>query len=171
MIRIALLLLLTSCASPLPGPDLVACLARMENHAASLKPVFAAMGYRFDVHLRLDEELTDGRGFSKSENVMGDASPGGAIRLRPSRLCGNDMLGRAVVAHEMAHVALQHRAVAGSGIIVLWEQRSPQEVEADQLAYAALRQAGGDSGAAALVSCWLGKCGSSGDPRGKPQRW
>jgi hypothetical protein len=171
MIRIALLLLLSGCASALPGPDMVACLTRMENHAASLKPVFAAMGYRFDVHLRLDEELTDGRGFSKSESVMGDASPGGAIRLRPSRLCANDMLGRAVVAHEMAHVALQHRAVAGSGIIVLWEQRSPQEVEADKLAYAVLRQAGGDSGAAALVSCWLGKCGSLGNPGWNRQRW
>jgi hypothetical protein len=171
MIRIALLLLLSGCASALPGPDMVACLTRMENHAASLKPVFAAMGYRFDVHLRLDEELTDGRGFSKSESVMGDASPGGAIRLRPSRLCANDMLGRAVVAHEMAHVALQHRAVAGSGIIVLWEQRAPQEVEADELAYAVLRQAGGDSGAAALVSCWLGKCGSLGNPGWNRQRW
>lgn len=159
MTRIAMLLLflLSACAMPPPRPQEAACLARMEGHAASLMPAFAAMGHRPEVHLRLDEELVDGNGFAKSASILGDALPGGGIRLRPSRLCADDVLGRAVVAHEMAHVALQHRGAAGSGVTLLWD-RPQQEIEADELAYAVLSRTAGDDRAAVLVSCWLGRC-------------
>ena len=89
MIRTATLVLIVflgACAMPPSRPQLAACLARMEAHAASLRPAFAALGYRPEVQLRLDEDLVDGRGFRKSESTLGDASPGGSIRLRPSRL-------------------------------------------------------------------------------------
>lgn len=165
-----LLLLLGACAMPPPRPELAACLARMEGHAASLRPAFAALGYRPEVHLRLDEEMADGNGFRKAASVLGDALPGGSIRLRPSRVCADEVLGRAVVAHEVAHVALQHRGVAGSGITLLWENPAPQEVEADQLAYAALTQAGGNADAALLVRCWLGQCERIVRPAGAPRR-
>lgn len=158
--------LLGACATAAPGPELVACLARMEAHAANLRPAFAALGYRPAVYLRLDEDLADGRGFRKGMSTLGDASPGGAIRLRPSRLCADEVLARAVVAHEMAHVSLQHRGMAGSGVTVLSEKPPQQEVEADELAYAALLRAGGDGRAAMLVGCWLGKCGRPGKPGG-----
>ena len=165
-----LVLLLNACAMPPPRPELAACLARMEGHAASLRPAFAALGYRPEVQLRLDEDLVDGRGFRKSESTLGDASPGGSIRLRPSRLCADDVLARAVVAHEMAHVALRHRVVAGSGIVLLWDDPLRTEVEANQLAYAALERAGGDDRAAVTVGCWLGKCDSVSPPaRGRPR--
>lgn len=151
-------------------PELSACLARMEAHAATLLPAFAVLGYRPEVRLRLDEDMNDGRGFRQSESTLGDSLPSGSIRLRPSRLCADDVLGRAVVAHEMAHVALQHHGVAGSGITLLWEKRPWQEVEADELAYAALTRAGGDTRAAARVSCWLGRCGATVRPVGVPPR-
>jgi hypothetical protein len=163
---ILLSLLLGACAATPPSPELVACHARMEAHAAHLRPAFAALGHRPEVYLRLDEDLADGRGFRKGKSTLGDASPGGAIRLRPSRVCADEVLARAVVAHEMAHVALQHRGVPGSGITLLWEKPPQQEVEADELAYAALQRAGGDGRAAMLVSCWLGRCGRSGLPGG-----
>lgn len=163
-------LLLASCAMPPLKPELSACLARMEAHATTLRPAFAALGYRPDVRLRLDEDMNDGRGFRQSESTLGDSLPNGNVRLRPSRLCVDDVLGRAVVAHEMAHVALQHRGVAGTGITLLWEKRPWQEIEADELAYAALTRAGGDTRAAALVSCWLGKCGGKVRPEGMPRR-
>lgn len=157
--------LLAGCAMPPPRPELASCLARMEGHAASLMPAFASLGYRPDVRLQLDEDLADGRGFRQSANILGDASPGGGIRLRPSRLCADDALGRAVVAHEMAHVALLHRGVAGSGITLSWEPPPRLEVEANELAYVALKRAGGDGHAAVVVSCWLGRCDGIARPR------
>lgn len=163
-------LLLTGCAAPLLKPELSACLARMEAHAETLRPAFASLGYRPEVYLRLDEDMADGRGFRKSESTLGDASPSGVIRLRPSRLCADEVLAHAVVAHEMAHVSLQHRGLAGSGITLLWEKRPGQEIEADELAYAALKRAGGDARAAILVSCWLGRCGEIAKPAGIPRR-
>lgn len=166
-----LFVLLGSCAVVPPRPELAACLARMETHAANLRPTFTAMGYRPEVYLRLDEDLADGRGFRKSESTLGDASPGGAIRLRPSRLCADEVLARAVVAHEMAHVSLQHRSVPGSGVTALWEKPSQQEIEADELAYAVLMRAGGDVRAAMLVSCWLGKCDRQGKPGARWRDW
>lgn len=165
-----LILLLNACAMPPSRPDLAACLARMEAHAASLRPAFAALGYRPAVHLRLDEGLADSRGFRAAQNTLGDSLPGGSIRLRPSRLCTDDVLARAVVAHEMAHVALQHRAVAGSGITLLWEKPPQQEAEANQLAFAALKRAGGGDPAAMLVGCWLGDCDGVAAPGSMPQR-
>lgn len=165
-LMILLSMLLGACATAPPGPEMAACLARMEMHAAALRPAFAALGHRPDVYLRLDEDLADGRGFRKGMRTLGDASPGGAIRLRPSRLCADDVLARAVVAHEMAHVSLQHRGVPGSGITLLWEKPAQQEIEADELAHAVLLRAGGDPRAALLVSCWLGKCGRAGSSRG-----
>jgi hypothetical protein len=161
---ILLSLLLGACAATPPRPELAACLARMEAHAAHLRPAFAALGYRPEVYLRLDEDLADGRGFRKGESTLGDASPSGSIRLRPSRVCADEVLARAVVAHEMAHVSLQHRGVPGSGVTLLWEKPPRQEIEADELAYAALMRAGGDPRAATLVSCWLGRCDRPGKP-------
>lgn len=168
MIRTVMLLslLLGACAATPPTPELAACLARVEAHAADLRPAFAALGYRPEVHLRLDEDMADGRGFRKTKSTLGDASPGGAIRLRPSRLCVDDVLARAAVAHEMAHVALQHRGVPGNGITLQWEKPPRQEVEADELAHAVLLRAGGDVRAAMLVSCWLGRCERPGKPTG-----
>jgi hypothetical protein len=163
---ILLSLLLGGCATTPMPPELAACHARMEAHAAHLRPAFAALGHRPEVHLRLDEELADGRGFRKGKSTLGDASPSGAIRLRPSRVCADEVLARAVVAHEMAHVALQHRGVPGSGITLLWERPPQQEMEADELAHAALLRAGGDPRAAMLVSCWLGRCDRQGPPGG-----
>jgi len=165
-LTVFLSLLLGACAAAPPRPELAACLALMEVHAATLRPAFAALGHRPEVYLRLDEDLADGRGFRKGESTLGDASPGGAIRLRPSRVCVDEVLARAVVAHEMAHVALQHRVVPGSGVTVLWEKPAQQELEADELAFAALRRAGGDPRAAMLVNCWLGKCGRQDKPGG-----
>ena len=173
MTRVVIFLsvLLGACATAPPRPELAACLARMEAHAANLRPAFAALGHRPDVYLRLDEDLADWRGFRKGERTLGDASPGGAIRLRPSRVCADEVLARAVVAHEMAHVALQHRGVPGSGVTVLWEKPPQQETEADELAHAALLRAGGDSRAAMLVSCWLGRCDRPGKPGGSTRGW
>lgn len=173
MTRMAIFLgvLLGACATVALGPEQAACLARMEAHAAHLQPAFAALGYRPEVYLRLDEDLADGRGFRKGDSTLGDASPGGAIRLRPSRLCADEVLARAVVAHEMAHVSLQHRGVPGSGVTVLWEKPPQQEIEADELAHAALLRAGGDPRAAMLVSCWLGKCERPGQPGARPRGW
>jgi hypothetical protein len=166
-----LFLLLTGCAMPPPRPELAACFARMERHAASLMPAFAVLGFRPEVHLRLDEDMVDGSGFRKSANTLGDALPSGSIRLRPSRLCSDDVLGRAVVAHEMSHVALQHRGVAGSGITLLWEQPPRQEVAANELAYAALKLVSGDDRAAIMVSCWLGKCDTVAVPGENSRSW
>jgi hypothetical protein len=168
---ILLSLLLGACAATPPRPELAACMTRMEAHAANLRPAFAALGHRPEVYLRLDEDLADSRGFRKGESTLGDASPGGTIRLRPSRLCADEVLARAVVAHEMAHVSLQHRGVPGSGVTALWEKPAQQEIEADELAYAALMRAGGDVRAAMLVSCWLGKCERPGKPGGAWRDW
>lgn len=170
MIRTAipvLLMLLGACATPPSRPELAACLARMEAHAARLRPAFAALGYRPEVYLRLDEGLADSRGFRATENTLGDSLPGGLVRLRPSRLCADEVLARAVVAHEMAHVALQHRAVAGSGITLLWEKPPRMEMEANQLAHAALKHADADDPAARLVACWLGNCDGARKPAGR----
>ncbi len=171
MIRMALLvsLLLGACALPPPTPEQSACLDRMRAHAAELQPAFAALGYRPEVSLRLDEEMPDGRGFAKSDSILGDASPGGAVRLRPSRLCADEALARAVVAHEMAHVALQHRAIPASGVTLAWEPQ-PLEVAANELAYAVLMRAGGDGRAARLIDCWLGRCAPAERPDGARRR-
>ncbi len=167
MLRLAMILslLLGACASAPPTPEQAACLARMRAHAAELQPAFAALGYRPEVSLRLDEEMPDGRGFAKSDSILGDASPGGAVRLRPSRLCADEALARAVVAHEMAHVALQHRAMPGNGVTLTWEPQ-PLEVAANELAYAALMRAGGDGRAARLIRCWLEGCAAMERPDG-----
>jgi hypothetical protein len=163
-LTIPLLLLLGSCAMSPAGPELTACLSRMEGHVTRLMPAFAALGYRSDVHLRLDEDLSDGRGFRSSASTLGDSSSSGSVRLRPSRVCTNDVLASAVVAHEMAHVALQHRGMAGTGITLLWEKPPRQEAEANELAYAVLTRAGGEADAATLVGCWLGRCGGNALP-------
>lgn len=165
-----LALLLGACAVPPLAPELRACHARMEVHLASLMPGFAALGYRIEVRPRLDEALVDGRGFPSSGSTMGDASPGGAIRLRPSHVCADDSLGRAVLAHEIAHVALQHRGMAGSGVTLQWEKPPRIETEANELAYAVLKRVGGDARAVYLVGCWLGKCNGAGQPDRGPHR-
>ena len=168
--ELLLSLFLGACALTPPTPEQIACLGRMEAHAAHLRPGFAALGYQPEFRLRLDEDLADGRGFPKGGDILGDASPGGDIRLRPSRVCGDEVLARAVVAHEMAHVALRHRAMPGTGIIVLWE-KPPLETAADELAHAALLRAGGDPRPAQMVACWLGRCGRPGLPGRGARGW
>ncbi len=172
MVRATILLslFLGACAIAPPSPEQIACLARMEAHAAHLRPGFVALGHLPEFRLRLDEDLADGRGFPKGIAILGDASPGGEIRLRPSRTCGDEVLARAVVAHEMAHVALGHRAVPGNGIIVLWE-KPPLETAADELAHAVLVRAGGDPRPAQLVACWLGRCNTPGLPGRGARGW
>lgn len=161
-----LLLLLGACALPPLSPAQQACLERMDHHANSLKPAFAALGYKPKILLLLDEDLADGRGFAKSTAILGDSSAGGTIRLRPSRLCSDEVLARAVVAHEMAHVALQHRGLPVEGVIASWDKPPGQETEANALAHAALLLSGGDARSARLVACWLGKCDDM-QPQGK----
>lgn len=173
MIRTAILILfvlLGACAMPPHRPELAACFARMEAHAASLRPGFAALGYQPEVYLRLDEHLADSRGFRSSKATLGDASPGGSIRLRPSRLCVDDVLARAVVAHEMAHIALRHQGVAGNGITLLWDKPPQQEADANQLAFTVLKRTGGGDPAAMLVGCWLGNCDGVAPPESVPRR-
>ncbi|MCF8178923.1 MAG: hypothetical protein K9J74_10480 [Sulfuritalea sp.] len=137
----------------------------MKSHAASLEHAFAVLGFRSEVHPHLDEELADGRGFAKSVSTLGDASAGGNIRLRPSWICVAPVLARAVVAHEMAHVALQHRGVSSEGVVVAWAEPTRQETEANELAYAVLVRSGVDTRAARLVACWLEKCDDAGFTR------
>ncbi len=145
-------------------------MARMQAHVSSLMPAFQALDYRFDVNLSLDENMYDPRGFRSSGNVLGDATAGGRIRLRPSALCRNDALARAVVAHEMSHVALRHVGMQGSGVVLSWEGPPPVEMEADRLAYKVLQKAGGDRRAIIYVRCWLDGCGETPPPRGLSKR-
>ena len=59
-------------------------------------------------------------------------------------MCGTDdgALAQAVVAHEMAHVALLHHGTAGVGIVREWEDLQRREAQADALGLAALRLTG-----------------------------
>lgn len=151
--------LLAACTTTQPYPkEHAACYERVQQHAAQLMPVFAALGYRLEPDVRLDEEMLNNRGFRAPDDVLGDAIPNGRIRLRPSRVCVSQAIARAVLAHEMAHVALQHRGVRGTGVTLAWEKPPQQEIEADGLALKVLRQAGGHPGAVAYVACRLGSC-------------
>jgi hypothetical protein len=78
-------------------------------------------------------------------------------------LCGDDAVARAVIAHEMAHVALQHRGTPGTGVVLEWEV-PPQEVEADRLALEVLRRTGGHPAAERLLACHLSNCGGMAGP-------
>lgn len=159
----ACVLALAGCALAPPSPLLTACQQRMDRHAAQLLPGFHALGYRPEVQLRLDDEMRDGRGFRQSGEVLGDASPGGRVRLRASRLCGDDAAARAVIAHEIAHVALQHRGSPGTGVVIEWEV-SPQEVEADRLALEVLRRTGGHAAAERFIECHRNDCDGMAGP-------
>ncbi|MDK9725525.1 MAG: hypothetical protein OEL88_11610 [Sterolibacteriaceae bacterium MAG5] len=151
--------LLAACTTTQPYPkEYAACYERVQQHAAQLMPVFAALGYRMEPDVRLDEDMVNNRGFRAPDDVLGDAIPNGRIRLRPSRVCASESLARAVLAHEMAHVALQHRGVRGTGVTLAWEKPPQQEIEADGLALKVLRQAGGYPGAVTYVACRLGSC-------------
>lgn len=157
-----LALWLAGCTTTQPYPrEHAACYERMQQQAAQLLPAFEALGHRPEIQLHLDEEMRDGRGFRQSPDIMGDALPGGRVRLRPSRVCDNVAIGRAVVAHEMAHVALQHRGAPGSGIVLQWERPPQQEMEADELALAVLLKAGGSPLAVRFIECRLRGCGGS----------
>ncbi|HEX8964081.1 MAG TPA: hypothetical protein VF801_13855 [Rhodocyclaceae bacterium] len=160
---------LGACGTLQPYPPGYAdCYARVQKHATDLIPAFAALGYRPSVQIYLDEKLPDVYGLHAMSDVMGDALPNGRIRLRISSVCGNDMLARAVVAHEIAHVALQHRGVPPTGLVLAWEGPPPQEREADRLGLAALRQAGGYPAAQAYLECRTGECGVPGGAMGNP---
>lgn len=153
---------LSACA-PLPPypPGFAACYERMQRHAADLLPAFAALGYRPAVRLSLDEKLPDPNGLRAMNDVMGDAVPNGRIRLRPRPLCADDAMAWAVVAHEMAHVALQHRGVPGTGLVLEWDGPPQQENEADALGLAALRRIGGHTASERFLECRLRDCGGS----------
>lgn len=150
---------LAGCVSTQPYPqEYAACYQGVQRHAAELMPVFNAMGYRMEIDLRLDDQMLSNRGFRQPEDILGDAIPSGRIRLRASRVCVNTSLARAVLAHEMAHVALQHMGVTGTGVTLEWEKPPKQEIEADELALKVLRQAGGYPASVAYVTCRLGPC-------------
>ena len=154
-----LLLLPTACAvAPAQSPQQAACLQRMNTHVVELLPGFAALGYRPAVHLQLDDEMRNGRGFRQRDGVLGDALPGGRIRLRAESVCGSEFVARAVVAHEMAHVALKHIGMPGNGITLEWEKPPQQEVEADRLALDVLRRTGGHPRAERFIECHLTGC-------------
>lgn len=148
------LLLLGACATPPLSPQASACLERLRAQGEGLLPHFAALGYEVRMHVLLDEELADSRGFRAPANVLGDATAGGRIRLRPSVLCPNPSLARAVIAHEMSHVALRHMGSVGTGVTLAWEGPPPQEREADELAYRVLERAGGDRLSLDYVRSW-----------------
>lgn len=139
----------------------------MQRFAQELAPGFAALGHQPRIRLQLDDKLPDAYGLHAMSDVMGDALPGGRIRLRASSLCGNDVLARAVLAHEMAHVALQHQGTPNTGLVLAWEGPPKQEQEADRLALAALRKSGSYPLSEAWLGCHVGDCVPSGrqDPR------
>jgi len=165
-------LLAAACADVRTYPrEHAACLERLQRDAEHLLPGFEALGYRPAlVQFQLDEDMRGVRGFRKADDVMGDALPSGLIRIRPSRVCGNPDIGRAVVAHEMAHVALQHKGVPDTGLVLEWEGAPRQEKEADALALRVLRKTGGPLAAEHFVACrQLTECnpattGSGGPP-------
>lgn len=160
-----LLLLAAGCAvAPPQSPAVGACLQRMNAHAAELLPGFVALGYRPEVRLQLDDDMRAG-GFRQPGGVLGDATPGGRIRLRTSAVCGDAVAARAVLAHEMAHVALKHQGMPGSGVTLEWEKPPQQEVEADRLALDVLRRLGGDPAAERFLECHMTSCASAPFPR------
>jgi hypothetical protein len=160
----------TAACTPLqPYPSgQAACYQRVQRHVAELAPGFAALGYRPSVQLYLDENMDDGYGLRAMSDVMGDARPSGRIRLRISAVCGDNVLARAVVAHEMAHVALQHKGAPTTGVVLAWEGPPPQEREADALAVTVLRKIGGYPGAERFLECHANECGPAGGAKGTP---
>jgi hypothetical protein len=152
-----------ACAPAKPYPErYAACYQRMEKHAAELAPGFSALGYQPKIHLSLDDRMPDAYGLHAMSDVMGDALPSGRIRLRPATLCNNDALARAVVAHEMAHVALQHRGAPSTGLVLEWEGDPPQEKEANALGLAVLRKVGGYPFSERFLECRLRDCSPGG---------
>lgn len=147
--------ILAGCATV--TPESAACLARMKRHAIGLESGFAALGYTFSYSIALEEGLYSNRGFPSPPHVMGDALPSGRIRLRPSWVCGDDVQAQAVVAHEMAHVALQHRNMDTSGVSVEWAPPR-EELEADALGLKALQKAGAPRAVWKFLDCRLGQC-------------
>ena len=159
--------LLAACASVPEDPN--GCLPRMKKFAQALEPGFAALGYTFSYSIALEENLYSNWGFPSPPQVMGDAVSSGRIRLRPSRVCGDDRLGFAVVAHEMAHVALRHYNSETTGITLEWAP-AKEELEADDLGLRALRKIGASPRVWKLLECRLGQCGEGrlGPPRLRP---
>jgi hypothetical protein len=140
----------------------------MQRHAAQLAPGFAALGYPLTIHLQLDDAMLDGAGFREMSDVMGDAIPSGRVRLRPSWVCGDDAAARAVVAHEMAHVALQHKGVPATGLVLAWEGPPRQENEANELGLAVLRRTGGYPQSERFLECRLRDCSGGTATGGNP---
>lgn len=169
----ALLVLPVGCAVvPPQSPAHAACLQRMNAGAEKLLPGFAALGYRPQVRLQLDDDMRAG-GFRQPGAVLGDATPGGRIRLRTAAVCGDPVAARAVLAHEMAHVALGHLGAPGTGITLEWEKPPQQEIEADRLALEVLRRIGGDPAAERFLECHMTSCAGAPAPRrgGAGQGW
>lgn len=157
---------ITACSNMPSDPAQAACLSRMEAIAQNLLPAFAAEGYQPTVHLMLDAALANGRGFASPPGVLGDSAPGGRVRLRPA-LCANPPWAVVVVAHEMSHIALKHMGGVATGVSLEWEI-PPKEKEADALALAVLKRAGGPRESIAILECRLGGCVA---PRpGKPRQ-
>ncbi|GEM_PF-4040811 len=161
--------LAAACAEVKPYPEQYAtCYERLQRDAAQLLPGFEAYGYRPGVRFQMDENLRGGNGFRKANEVMGDALASGHIRVRPSRVCGNPAVGRAVVAHEMAHVALRHKGVPETGLVLEWEGMPQQEQEADALALKVLRSTGGPLQAEHFIECRRLVCDESSAVFGSP---
>ncbi|GAB2180101.1 hypothetical protein DLREEDagrD3_03240 [Denitratisoma sp. agr-D3] len=128
----------------------------MEGIAQSLLPSFASLGYRPTAYIVMDDTLANGRGFPAAPEVFGDSLPGGRIRLRSS-LCANDAFATIVVAHEMAHLALNHHGTPGTGVSLAWE--TPQnELAADDLARKVLQAQGAPKPWIDYLACRLGQC-------------
>jgi len=160
-----LLPLLAGCAAAPPqSPAQQACLERMNAHAKELLPGFAVLGHRPEVRIQLDGEMRAG-GFRQPGEVLGDATPGGRIRLRTTAVCGDRAAARAVLAHEMAHVALRHHGTPGTGVTLEWEKPPQQEIEADRLALEVLRATGGDPAAERFLECHMTNCAGTPLPR------
>lgn len=166
---LALAATICGCAPIQPYPDgYAACYARMRRHADDLLQGFAALGYRPAVKLQLDEKMPDAYGLNSMQDVLGDAKPDGRIRLRASAVCADDELARAVVAHEMAHVALEHRGSPSTGLVLAWEGPPKNENEANALGLAVLRRIGGHPLSERQLECRLTDCAGMAGPRGTP---
>lgn len=156
---------IAACAHVPSNPEQAACLSRLEAIAQHLLPAFAAEGYQPTVRIMLDTDLANSRGFASPPGVLGDSVPGGRVRLRPA-LCANPPWAVVVVAHEMSHIALNHMGEVSTGVSLEWEI-PPKEKEADALALAVLKRAGGPRESIAILECRLGGCASP--QPGKPR--
>jgi len=153
---VLLLPLLAGCVTTSPDPARAACQSRMEKLSEQLLPGFAAAGYRPTVVVLLDDKLFNGRGFPSAPEVLGDSMVGGRVRLRP-QLCDEEAMAVIVMAHEMAHIALNHHGTLATGVNLAWE--TPRhEAEADALALTVLKKLHAPKAMLDYLTCRLGQC-------------